>query len=78
MAELLTKGSEVGAFLAGPPCDDEDENDGDDIHHTYYDEQWVCLSEKSSFSFNCIKRRFAICSEMFKKTLTNEHYDPAR
>ena len=41
----------MAAFLASPPCvhdvgdnDDEDDGDGDDLHHTHYDEEWVCLS----------------------------------
>ena len=57
MAELLTEGSEAAVLLALPPCDhdvgdndDEDDDYGDDIHHTYYDEEWVCLSEESSLS----------------------------
>ena len=51
MAELLTEGSEAAVLLALPPCDhdvgdndDMDDGDGDDLHHTHYDEEWVCLS----------------------------------
>ena len=82
MAELLTEGSEAAVLLALPPCvhdvgdsDDEDDDYGDDIHHMYYDEEWVCLK-----NHHFLLHQKEVCNlfrDVLKKILTSKHYDPA-